>query len=118
MKSVKKHVRYYWGIDAGTNSMGHAATDTNYNLLKINGEPAWGVTVFDEASSCSERATFRTSRRRRRRAKFRVKLLQDLFAPEIAKLDENFLSDFKEVIYIVMKQVSHILYFAMLTLQM
>lgn len=90
MKSVKKHVRYYWGIDAGTNSMGHAATDTNYNLLKINGEPAWGVTVFDEASSCSERATFRTSRRRRRRAKFRVKLLQDLFAPEIAKLDENF----------------------------
>lgn len=34
MKSVKKHVRYYWGIDAGTNSMGHAATDTDYNLLK------------------------------------------------------------------------------------
>ena len=41
---------YYIGLDIGTDSVGYAVTDEEYNLLKFHGEPAWGTTVFDEAS--------------------------------------------------------------------
>ena len=82
--------KYYIGLDIGTNSVGYAVTDTEYNLIKTHGKSAWGVTAFDEASGCVERTSFRTGRRRRDRIKFRVQLLQELFALEIAKMDEKF----------------------------
>ena len=72
--------KYYIGLDIGTNSVGYAVTDTEYNLIKTHGKSAWGVTAFDEASGCVERTSFRTGRRRRDRIKFRVQLLQELFA--------------------------------------
>lgn len=82
--------KYYIGLDIGTNSVGYAVTDIEYNLIKTHGKSAWGVTAFDEASGCVERTSFRTGRRRRDRIKFRVQLLQELFALEIAKVDEKF----------------------------
>ena len=82
--------KYYIGLDIGTNSVGYAVTDTEYNLIKTHGKSAWGVTAFDEASGCVERTSFRTGRRRRDRIKFRVQLLQELFALEISKVDEKF----------------------------
>ena len=81
---------YYLGLDIGTDSVGYAATDDQYNLIKFHGEPAWGVQVFDPASLAAERRSFRTARRRLDRRQQRVLLVQELFAEEIAKKDPHF----------------------------
>ncbi|MGN0546728.1 MAG: type II CRISPR RNA-guided endonuclease Cas9 [Acutalibacteraceae bacterium] len=88
--------KFYLGLDIGTDSVGYAVTDKEYNLLKFHGEPAWGVTVFDEASLCDERRSFRTARRRLDRRQQRVTLIQELFAPEVSKIDERFFIRLKE----------------------
>lgn len=81
---------YYVGLDIGTNSVGYAVTDENYNLLKHSGEPMWGSHIFEEAGTAQERRTFRTSRRRNDRKKQRMQLVSEIFAPEIAKVDSRF----------------------------
>lgn len=85
-----KKQTYYLGLDIGTDSVGYAVTDEQYNLIKFKGEPAWGVTIFDAASTNEERRGFRTARRRLERRKQRIHLLQEIFAKEIAKVDERF----------------------------
>ena len=81
---------YYLGLDIGTDSVGYAVTNEQYDLMKFHGEPAWGVTLFDEANLSAERRSFRTARRRLERRKQRVALLQELFAKEIGKTDPRF----------------------------
>lgn len=56
--------KYYLGLDMGTNSMGWAATDPEYRLLKAKGKDLWGIREFNEASGAVERRTHRISRRR------------------------------------------------------
>ncbi len=87
---MKNHKNYYLGLDIGTDSVGYAVTDENYNLIKFHGEPAWGVTIFDAAALNGERRTFRTARRRLDRRQQRVQLVQELFAKEIEKKDPRF----------------------------
>lgn len=89
-------MKYYIGLDIGTNSVGWAVTDENYKVLKFKGNRMWGVSLFDEAHQAAERRTFRTSRRRNERRKQRILLLQELFAPIINKIDENFYIRLKE----------------------
>ena len=81
---------YFLSLDIGTDSVGYAATDENYNLLKFHGEPVWGVTIFDQASLKAKRRAFRTARRRLDRRQQRIDLLQQLFAKEIGKIDPRF----------------------------
>lgn len=81
---------YYLGLDIGTDSVGYAAADSRYKLCKFKGEPVWGATLFDAAELAEERRTARTGRRRLDRRKQRIQLLEELFAPEIGKLDSNF----------------------------
>lgn len=81
---------YYLGIDVGTNSVGIAVTDTNYNLCKYKGEPMWTSHVFEEGELNDGRRMHRTARRRLNRCQQRVKLTQEIFAKEIAKVDERF----------------------------
>ena len=81
---------FYLGLDIGTDSIGYAATDEEYDLLKFHGEPAWGTTIFDAASLCDERRAFRVARRRLDRRQQRVQLLQELFAKEIYNVDPRF----------------------------
>lgn len=81
---------YYLGLDIGTNSVGYAVTDTEYNLMKHSGEPMWGSHVFEEGKTAAERRGFRTARRRNDRKKQRINLVSEIFAPEIAKVDERF----------------------------
>lgn len=87
---------YYLGLDIGTDSVGYAATDTEYSLLKFKGEPMWGVHLFEEAKLNDERRSFRSARRRLERRKQRVKLTQEVFAPEIAKIDASFFRRIQE----------------------
>lgn len=81
---------YYIGLDVGTNSVGWAVTDKEYNILKFKGNAMWGVRLFEEASDAATRRSSRTARRRLARQKQRLLLLQMLFAEEIAKVDPNF----------------------------
>jgi CRISPR/Cas system Type II protein with McrA/HNH and RuvC-like nuclease domain len=81
---------YYIGIDIGTDSVGYAVANENYSLCKFKGEPMWGVTLFDEAQLAVERRNFRVARRRLDRRQQRVHLVQELFAREISRVDENF----------------------------
>ncbi len=83
---------YYLGLDIGTDSVGYAVTDTSseYRLLKRSGEPMWGTTLFEQAALCDERRAFRTDRRRKDRRQQRVRLVRDIFAHEIYKVDKNF----------------------------
>ncbi len=81
---------YYLGIDAGTESCGIAATDTEYNLLRFKGKDMWGVNLFDQANDSKTRRSFRGMRRRIKRRQQRIDLLQDLFASEMSVIDKNF----------------------------
>ena len=93
---MKYDGKYYLGLDIGTDSVGYAVTNENYDILKFRGEPAWGTTIFDEGSLSAERRSFRSARRRLDRRQQRVALLQELFAEEIAKKDERFFIRIKE----------------------
>ena len=63
---------YYLGLDMGTNSVGWAVTDQQYNLLKAKGKDLWGIREFAEADTSVERRTHRISRRRRQREQARM----------------------------------------------
>lgn len=98
-EKISKNLRtadYYVGLDIGTDSVGYAAVNPDYTICKHKGEPMWGATLFDAADQCAERRGFRTARRRLKRRQQRVKLIQDIFAAEIAKVDENFYTTLSE----------------------
>ena len=82
--------KYYLGLNIGTNSVGWAVTDENYNLCKFGGKRMWGIRLFDGAQTAEERRLNRSNRRRLSRQKQRIDLLQELFAKEIAKVDPTF----------------------------
>lgn len=92
----KRFGDYYLGLDIGTNSVGMAVTDLDYKILKINGKPMWSVRLFHSGETAEKCRTFRTSRRRLDRKKQRIKLLQYLFAEEIAKVDMGFYQRMQE----------------------
>lgn len=81
---------YFASVDIGTESIGWCVTDTAYNVLKRGGRAMWGVRLFDEAQTAAERRVFRTGRRRNDRQTERLKLLQTLFAEQIAAVDAGF----------------------------
>ena len=92
----EKNLKWYLGLDTGTDSVGWAATNEEYKVLKYKNNAMWGVMLFDSANQSSERRSFRTARRRLDRRQQRIVLLQQLFAKEIAKKDEKFFTRLKE----------------------
>lgn len=91
-----KDQKYFVGLDIGTNSVGYAVAGEDYSLCKFHGEPMWGVTLFDEAQPAVQRRSFRTARRRLDRRQQRVRLVRELFAREISKIDEGFFKRISE----------------------
>lgn len=81
---------YYLGLDIGTDSVGCAATDERYQLLRYKGEPIWVSHLFDPALQCADRRSYRTARRRLDRKQQRVRLVDEIFAKEVGKIDERF----------------------------
>ena len=90
---------WYLGLDIGTASVGWAATDTEYKIIRKNKKRLWGVRLFEEAKTAEERRGYRSSRRRLARRKWRLNLLEELFTQEIAKIDFNFFLRLKESQY-------------------
>lgn len=91
---------YYVGLDIGTDSIGWAVTDSDYNLLKAKGKDMWGSYLFDAADTAEERRACRTARRRVARTGQRIKLLQELFDGEIAKTDPLFFRRLEQSKYV------------------
>lgn len=87
---MKKFGNYYLGLDIGTSSVGWAVTDSCYDILKFNGKYMWGSRLFPEAKTAQERRLHRSSRRRLKRRKERIKILQMFFSKEISKIDPGF----------------------------
>jgi len=90
---------WYLGLDIGTASVGWAATDTEYKIIRKNKKRLWGVRLFEEAKTAEERRGYRSSRRRLARRKWRLNLLEELFTQEISKIDSNFFLRLKESQY-------------------
>ena len=94
--------KFYLGLDIGTNSVGFCVTDENYDIIKKHktvydgektkyyGNHVWGSRLFDEAQDASSRRSAREKRRRLQRRRQRIVLLQQLFAPEMEKVDPYF----------------------------
>lgn len=87
---MQKENNYYIGLDIGTESVGWAVTDLDYNILKFGGNSLWGIRLFNEAQDASARRIARTSRRRLERRKQRLLWLEMLFSEEISKKDPLF----------------------------
>ncbi len=87
---MKTQKEYFIGLDVGTDSIGWAVTDTQYNILKFKGNAQWGIRLLDESKTSEERRSFRSARRRTQRNKFRIQCLEMLFNEEIAKKDVAF----------------------------
>lgn len=88
--------KYFLGLDIGTNSVGWAVTDENYNILNFNGKKMWGIRLFNEGSTAVERRSYRAARRSRQRKIERSRLLRELFAEEVSKIDPNFFIRLRE----------------------
>ena len=81
---------YYLGLDIGTESVGWAVTDKDYEVLRFKGKAMWGVHLFEGGKTAEDRRMHRTARRRLERRKWRLKLLRSLFEEEIVKVDPLF----------------------------
>lgn len=90
---------YFIGLDLGTNSVGWAVTDTEYNVLKANRKSLWGVRLFDTAKTAEDRRLHRSARRRNQRKVQRLRLLQGIFEAEIDKVDKRFFPRLQESFY-------------------
>lgn len=82
--------KYYLGLDIGTNSVGWAVTDPSYRLERFRKKDMWGIRLFEQADTAADRRAKRTNRRRLQRRHQRIQLLQELFAEEMARVDDTF----------------------------
>lgn len=87
---------YYLGLDLGTDSIGWAVTDEQYNIPKFKGNSMWGIRLLESGETAVERRTFRGARRRLDRSKFRQNCLEMLFNKEISKKDVAFFQRIKD----------------------
>ena len=74
-------------MDIGSASVGWATTDTEYKIIRKNKKKLLGVRLFEEAKTAEDRRGHRSSRRRLARRKWRLNLLEELFASEVKKVD-------------------------------
>lgn len=81
---------YYIGLDMGTNSVGWAVTDTEYNLMRAKGKDLWGVRLFEKGETAANRRTKRVQRHRIEREKARKAMLRLFFLDAIDAVDPGF----------------------------
>lgn len=81
---------YGVGLDIGTNSVGWTVVDGSGKLRRVKGKVAIGARLFKEGEAAADRRSFRTTRRRLKRRKWRLRLLREIFDEPISKIDPNF----------------------------
>ncbi|MGN1283393.1 MAG: type II CRISPR RNA-guided endonuclease Cas9 [Limosilactobacillus sp.] len=87
---------YSIGLDIGATSVGFAAIDDEYKVIRLKGKNVIGARLFQEGQTAAERRNFRTTRRRLSRRKWRLSLLEEIFDPYMAKIDPTFFARLKE----------------------
>ena len=97
---MKKFNDYFIGLDVGTDSVGWAVTDNNYNILRLKGKDAWGSRIFDDAKDAKSRRQKRANKRRINRRKYRIFLLNELFSNLINEVDNTFFIRLNESNYV------------------
>lgn len=90
---------YFVGLDVGTDSVGWAVSDEEYNIPKFRGNAMWGVRLMDGGNTADEYRAFRSARRRTQRNTFRLQCMEMLFSEEIAKKDPAFFQRLKDSAY-------------------
>lgn len=93
---MKKNVDYNIGLDIGVGSVGWCVTDKDSDILKRNGKNMWGSRIFNEAETAANRRSYRSSKRRLRRRKERINILQSLIQDDMDKEYPNFFQMLKE----------------------
>ncbi|GAA0057638.1 hypothetical protein ScKU62_01460 [Streptococcus canis] len=100
--------KYSIGLDIGTNSVGWAVITDDYKvpskkfkvLGNTNRKPIkknlMGALLFDSGETAEATRLKRTARRRYTRRKNRIRYLQEIFANEMAKLDDSFFQRLEE----------------------
>ena len=63
---------YMLGLKVGNTSVGFAAVDRNYQIVRKHGKAIWGVRLFDEAQTAEKRRVARMARRSNYREKLAV----------------------------------------------
>ena len=86
----KQNNDYIVGLSLEPNAVGFAAIDKKNSLISLKGKTVIGVTTFKEGQSAVERRYSRSARRRTSRKKRRIKLLEEIFSEEMAKVDPGF----------------------------
>ena len=81
---------YSIGLDIGVSSIGWTIVDEDGHLMRVKGKTGIGVRLFTEGKSAAERRSFRTTRRRLKRIKWRLRLLREIFDEPISQIDPNF----------------------------
>lgn len=81
---------YNIGLDIGTSSIGWSVVDDQSKLVSVRGKYGYGVRLYDEGQTAAERRSFRTTRRRLKRRKWRLGLLREIFEPYITPVDDTF----------------------------
>ncbi len=81
---------YGIGLDIGTSSVGWTVVDDKGHLKKVKGKTAIGARLFSEGEAAAERRGFRTTRRRLKRRKWRLRLLREFFDEPISEIDADF----------------------------
>lgn len=81
---------YSIGLDVGTGSIGWAVTTHDGDLFTFNHRPTLGSRLFESAKTAQETRKARSARRRLKRRRWRISLLQELFAPAMESCDPNF----------------------------
>ena len=93
---IKFMERYHIGLDIGTSSIGWAVTGDDFKIKRKKGKNLIGTRLFKEGNTAAERRGFRTQRRRLNRRKWRLKLLEEIFDPYMAEVDEYFFARLKD----------------------
>ncbi|WP_449675174.1 type II CRISPR RNA-guided endonuclease Cas9 [Eggerthellaceae bacterium PR-HUZ602407-17] len=81
---------YSIGLDAGTGSIGWAVTTLDGDLFTFNHRPTLGSRLFESAKTAQETREARGTRRRLKRRRWRISLLQEQFAAAMESCDPNF----------------------------
>ena len=86
----RENIKYYIGVDIGTNSVGWAVIDENENLLKKGKHHLWGSRLFDQAQTAQNRRNYRSSRRRYNKRRQRIGLLRLIMSDMVLEVDPSF----------------------------
>ncbi|MCU0082567.1 type II CRISPR RNA-guided endonuclease Cas9 [Streptococcus danieliae] len=101
-------IPYSIGLDIGTNSVGWAVLTDDYKVptkkMRVRGNTdkqritknLIGSYLFDAGETAADRRSKRIARRRYTRRKKRLIYLQDIFQPEMSRVDENFFHRLRE----------------------